>query len=87
MCWSFGPPKNINLLVEAWAIVAKRQPSWHLDIWGDGELHDKISSLIAKLKLQDCITLQGTSANLESEYSNYSFLFFLPDMRASLLFW
>lgn len=72
-----APQKNINLLVEAWAIVAKRQPSWHLDIWGDGELHDKISSLIAKLKLQDCITLQGTSANLESEYSNYSF-FVLP---------
>lgn len=71
------PPKNIDLLVKSWKIVASAEPVWHLDIWGDGVLRTQIESLIVKLDLQDFVTLKGTSKKLDEEYPKYS-LFVLP---------
>jgi colanic acid/amylovoran biosynthesis glycosyltransferase len=51
--------KGIPLLVEAAAILAQREVSFHLDILGDGELRSQIEQTIVDNGLGDCITLKG----------------------------
>lgn len=64
------PQKNYPLLIQAFALVCKKQPELHLRIFGRGaETYVKhIESLIASLGMQNNIFLMGRTAHIEEEY-------------------
>ena len=61
------PAKGFDLLIESFAIFAKYNKEWTLDIYGEGHDKDKIQQLINKKHLQDRITLRGISRNIQGE--------------------
>lgn len=69
--------KNIDILVDAWSVVAESHPEWHLDVYGGGGLEDNLKQRIETLGLKDFITLKGVSNKIQEEYPKYS-LFVLP---------
>lgn len=71
------PPKNIDLLIKAWAFVKKEVPEWELDIYGDGMFLNDYTKLIEEMHLEDVVHLKGVSSDLSNVYPYYSF-FVLP---------
>ena len=69
--------KDLQILIDAWAIVNRKYDSWQLDIWGDGVDREVLENKIEDLGLQDVVNLKGISHNIGEEYPNYS-LFVLP---------
>ena len=64
----FVPLKGFHLLIDAWAIVAKRFPDWKLSIFGDGQLKDKLQQQIEALSLNDVVVLEGRTNDMYTEY-------------------
>lgn len=51
--------KQFHLLIDAFARIAERFPSWNLVIWGEGELRSQLEQQRAALGLDDRIALPG----------------------------
>ncbi|NDW10591.1 glycosyltransferase family 4 protein [Dysgonomonas sp. 520] len=64
--------KGYDMLIEAWNIVSNNYPDWHLDIFGNGELHKYLHSLIEEKGLQNSITINQPTQNIIDEYLNSS---------------
>ncbi len=60
--------KGFDRLIEAWSIVHKTQPDWHLSIFGDGELKKELSEQIISLKLENTIKILPPTLNIGEEY-------------------
>ena len=71
--------KNYDLLIKSWSFVLSKHPDWKLQIWGDGELHSELQTLINKLSLNNTVQLCGETSNISSVYENADF-FILPSM-------
>jgi len=55
--------KRFDLLIEAFARIASRQPDWNLVILGEGELRQNLEDLIRRHGLVDRIVLPGRAGN------------------------
>lgn len=64
--------KGFDRLITCWKEIAKQYPDWHLDIYGEGSLHEKLQEQISSLKLNQQITLCGRRENMMGIYPNYS---------------
>lgn len=73
--------KNINELVDAFAIVAKKHPDWVLKIYGKGPDEDKIRVHINKLNLDKHILLEGYSDNVPKAMSEASIFAFTSNFE------
>ncbi|APU11338.1 hypothetical protein A5M85_13930 [Cellulophaga lytica] len=64
-----APVKQFDKLIEAWAYVAKINPSWKLEIYGEGKKEDldELQKLINKLNLTENVYLRGKTDDLESK--------------------
>jgi glycosyltransferase involved in cell wall biosynthesis len=62
------PVKRYDLLIEAFAAVAAAHPDWQLRIYGKGEEHDRLQTLIADLGLWNNVFLMGAAAPMEAEW-------------------
>jgi glycosyltransferase involved in cell wall biosynthesis len=69
--------KRLDVLIDAFALVAEQQPEWSLHIFGAGELEARLRSQVAWLALEDRIVFRGLSAHLEEEFNAAEF-FVLP---------
>lgn len=67
-----GVQKGFDYLIDAWALVAKKHPEWHLDIFGDGPDRKILQERINTYNLQEKIILQGKTDNIEKEYVSHS---------------
>lgn len=56
--------KNIDKIIEAFAIVEQKHPDWTLEIYGSGNQRAYLLSLIEKLNLQDKVFLKGLTTNV-----------------------
>lgn len=65
--------KGYDQLIESWCKVAIKHPDWTLNIYGSGELEQKIKSQIEKLELNDVVHLKGVTHAIEKEYYTSSF--------------
>ncbi len=79
----FGSEKGFDMLVKAFAPVAKKHPDWHLDIYGDGEMMDTVKGLVEELNLKENVHLMGMCTNLPEKYKDYA-MYVLPSYREGL---
>ncbi|QRX91951.1 stealth conserved region 3 domain-containing protein [Streptomyces noursei] len=61
--------KQIDHALQAWAVVARRQPLWTLRIFGDGPCSGLLRRQIDQLGLHDCVQLNGNSPHLAEEWA------------------
>ena len=59
-----NPQKGFDLLVPAWAQVARERPDWQLRIFGGGAERDRLRGLIAEHELHDAAVLMGPTRHL-----------------------
>ncbi len=52
--------KNHEMLIRAFAAVAPDYPDYVLKLYGDGDTKEKLTALIAELKMQDRVKLMGS---------------------------
>lgn len=64
--------KGYDLLIEAWKIIEKRNPSWSFFIYGDGELKNTLAKKIKFYRLSN-IYLCGQERQIEKIYDSASF--------------
>lgn len=64
--------KNYQSLVRAWKIVNEKHPDWSMNIWGDGELKECLSTEIDRCGISKSLILHGRTDNVKSEYLNSS---------------
>ena len=63
--------KGFDLLIQAWEIVSKIYPDWHLDIFGNGE-KEELEKIIIQKMLKNSISLCPATKDIASEYLNSS---------------
>jgi len=63
--------KGFDLLLRAWAIVAKRHPDWHLDIYGGGE-RTEYEEMIKTIGISNNCTANGPESDIYSKYAENS---------------
>lgn len=56
--------KNYPLLIKAFSVCYKEHPELILEIYGDGPLRNELERLITELKVENCVKLMGTYANI-----------------------
>ena len=59
--------KNFSDLIRAWKTVTEKLPDATLDIFGDGNLHKSLQTLIDELSLSSSISLKGRTDNIGEE--------------------
>lgn len=64
--------KGFDRLIKAWKIVHESFPSWKLQIYGSGELHDSLLNLINELHLNQVISINPPISHVEIAYLNSS---------------
>lgn len=60
--------KGFDLLINSWQIVNQYEPSWSLEIVGDGELKSQLQTQIQRSGLEKNIILKQATNNIEKEY-------------------
>jgi glycosyltransferase involved in cell wall biosynthesis len=51
--------KGFDLLLQAFALIAERQPAWCLEIWGEGELRSQLEHSAVALGLRERVQFRG----------------------------
>lgn len=79
----FGKEKGFDMLIKAFAPVAKRHPDWTLDIFGDGEMMERVKALISEYEIENNVNLLGMRSDLSARYRDYA-IYVLPSYREGL---
>lgn len=66
------PMKGFDLLIDAFAEVARRHPGWELRVFGAGRSEDKLRGRIIRHGLSERVLLMGTTARLPQEMAKAS---------------
>jgi glycosyltransferase involved in cell wall biosynthesis len=64
--------KGFDLLIQAFALVLREEPSWKLRIYGDGSARGELSELIDSLGVGSSVSLMGTSTDMGAEMAQAS---------------
>lgn len=64
--------KNQMNLIDAFSKISKKHEEYILEIFGEGELYNKLSDFIHEKKLDNKVFLKGTSKNIHREICNAS---------------
>ncbi|KWW37247.1 glycosyltransferase involved in cell wall biosynthesis [Cupriavidus metallidurans] len=62
--------KGFDVLIKAWAKVARIAPDWKLVIVGEGEDRGGLEALRAQLGLEACVSLPGARADITTAYAD-----------------
>ena len=64
--------KGFERLIEAWNLICRQHPDWHLDIIGDGEDRPKLQEHIDQHNIESHITLYPPTKNMDAVYQGAS---------------
>lgn len=67
-------PKRFDRLIDAFSMIADRHPQWFVDIYGEGEDHQKLAGQIVSLGLSERVFLKSSTSDIFSEYKQSQFL-------------
>ncbi|WP_338697570.1 glycosyltransferase family 4 protein [Streptomyces sp. Q6] len=76
------PGKRYDLLLEAFAAVAAKEPAWELRIYGGGPQEDRLRDLIAGLGLTGRARLMGAVSPIEPEFARASIVVSASDAES-----
>lgn len=65
--------KGLDMLVDAFAIIASTYPKWHIDIYGNGEDKENLLKQIEKYSLQHQIRIYSPIESIYKEYMQSDF--------------
>ena len=71
--------KRFDRLIEAFSIISTKFPIWHVDIYGDGQLHDNLENQIKELGLSNRVIIHHFTSNIIVEYQKSQFLVLSSD--------
>lgn len=66
--------KRFDRMIDAFSLIASQHPTWSLDIYGEGKLHDTLLEQIGRLGLSGRVRLNAPSHDIISEYKRSQFL-------------
>ncbi len=66
--------KRIDRLVTAFSMIADKYPTWHVDIFGEGDKRSALQKQISELNLQERIVLHQPTKQIYDEYKKSQFL-------------
>ena len=73
--------KRFDRLVDAFSLIAARHPSWHIDIFGDGEERESLQQQIAALGLEQRVRLLPPTHDIYAEYQRSQLLVLSSDFE------
>ena len=66
--------KRFDVLIRAWAPIARKYPDWSIDIWGIGPEQEKLALLISELGVGESVQLRGYTTEIDAEYFTHAWL-------------
>lgn len=79
----FGKEKGFDMLIRAFAPVAKKFPDWQLDLYGNGEMMDVVKALVEEYGIGEQVNLLGMRSDLKERYGDYA-MYVLPSYREGM---
>ena len=64
--------KGFDYLIKSWSIIAHKFPTWRIDIFGHGELHNYLHNMIIEHNLLQSVKINIPTDNIYNEYENSS---------------
>jgi glycosyltransferase involved in cell wall biosynthesis len=64
--------KGFDLLIRAFAVVARSEPEWKLRIYGEGHKREDLADLIASLGVESSVSLMGATDQIGDELARAS---------------
>lgn len=64
--------KGYDYLIQAWARISNKYPTWSIDIFGHGELEATLNQMITEYKLSNSVRINKPTDNIYNEYENSS---------------
>ena len=64
--------KGFDYLIKSWSIIAHKFPTWRIDIFGHGELHNYLHNLIIEHNLMQSVKINVPTDRIFDEYNNSS---------------
>ncbi|WP_445401962.1 glycosyltransferase family 4 protein [Streptomyces sp. LE64] len=74
--------KRFDLLIDAFRVVADKQPDWRLRIYGGGAARERLQRRIDRLALADRAALMGPRSPIEPEFAKASLLVSASDAES-----
>lgn len=74
--------KRFDLLLEAFARVAAKEPDWQLRIYGGGKQQERLETLVRELRLTDRAHLMGPHTPIEEEFARASIVVSASDAES-----
>ncbi|MCC9708935.1 glycosyltransferase family 4 protein [Streptomyces sp. MNU76] len=74
--------KRFDLLLEAFARVAAKEPDWQLRIYGGGKQQERLETLVQELRLTDRAHLMGPHTPIEEEFARASIVVSASDAES-----
>lgn len=68
----FYDQKGYDMLINAWELIATKHPGWELNIYGNGELEEKLKNAINDKNLANSIFLKKPVKNISEKYQESS---------------
>lgn len=60
--------KNAFLIAKTWELLSPKHPDWHLNIYGEGPLKDKLSTYFTERNIKN-VSIKGFVQNIQEELS------------------
>ncbi len=73
--------KRIDRLIDAFALIANRYPSWYIDIYGDGVKFETLKKQISGLGLEGQIHFNPPTKQIKEEYQSSQFSVLCSDFE------
>ena len=81
----FNHEKRIDRLIKAFSMIAGKYPSWHVDIFGEGNEREKLYCQIQDLKLEGRVVIHEPTKAIFDEYKRSEMLVLCSEHEASPL--
>lgn len=76
------PTKRFDRIIDAFSMIAEKYPEWYVDIFGDGELREKLLRQISERNLSGRVRINKPTSEIYEEYQRSSFFVLSSDMES-----